>query len=144
MNDIAIDPSGWLAAAEALQADTVALRRAIHAEPELGLETPKTLAKVKAALAGLPEVPTIAEAGLPGYEASAWYGLFAPAGTPRDIVARLNAEAVKALKRPDVRERLLALGGEPAGTTAEEFAAFIAAEIAKWAKLVQEVGIRIE
>lgn len=98
----------------------------------------------KARSLALPDVPTIAEAGLPGYEASAWYGLFAPAGTPREIVARLNLEAVKALKRPDVRDRLLALGGEPAGTSPEEFAAFIGTEIAKWSKVVQEAKIRLD
>jgi tripartite-type tricarboxylate transporter receptor subunit TctC len=92
----------------------------------------------------LPEVPTIAEAGVPGYEASAWYGLFAPAGTPQATLMRLNAAVLKALGRPDVRERLIGLGAEPAGTTPEEFAAFIAAEVDKWGKVVKEAKIRID
>jgi tripartite-type tricarboxylate transporter receptor subunit TctC len=92
----------------------------------------------------LPEVPTIAEAGVPGYEASAWYGLFAPAGTPRATIQRLNAEVVKALGRPDVKERLIGLGAEPGGTTPEEFSAFIAAEVDKWAKVVKEAKIRLD
>ncbi|MCC6212469.1 MAG: tripartite tricarboxylate transporter substrate binding protein [Burkholderiales bacterium] len=98
----------------------------------------------KARSLALPDVPTIAEAGLAGYEASAWYGLFAPAGTPREVVARLNAEAVRALRRTDVRDKLLAIGGEPAGTTPEEFSSFIAAEIGKWKKVVQEAKIRLD
>ena len=92
----------------------------------------------------LPDVPTIAEAGVPGYEASAWYGLFAPAGTPPATIARLNAEVVKALGRPEVKERLVGLGAEPGGTTPEEFSAFIRSEVDKWAKVVREAKIRLE
>jgi tripartite-type tricarboxylate transporter receptor subunit TctC len=92
----------------------------------------------------LPEVPTIAEAGVPGYEASAWYGLFAPAGTPPATVSRLHAEAAKALRRPEVRERLLVLGAEPGGNTPAEFTAFIQAEAAKWSKVVREANIRLD
>jgi len=92
----------------------------------------------------LPDVPTIAEAGVPGYEASAWYGLFAPAGTPRETVGRLNAEAVKVLRRPEVRQRLIGMGAEPAGGTPEEFAAYIASEIKKWSKVIEAAKIRLD
>jgi tripartite-type tricarboxylate transporter receptor subunit TctC len=92
----------------------------------------------------LPGIPTIAEAGVPGYEASAWYGLFAPAGTPPAVVARLNAEAVKALNRADVREKLSVLGAEPGGNSPAEFSAFIASEAAKWSKVVREAKIKLD
>ncbi len=90
----------------------------------------------------LPELPTIAEAGVPGYEATQWYGVLAPAGTPPDIVARLNAEIVKALQRPEVRDRLASEAAEPVGNTPEQFQAFIKAEIARWAPVVKASGAR--
>jgi tripartite-type tricarboxylate transporter receptor subunit TctC len=89
----------------------------------------------------LPNVPTMAEAGVKGYEIVSWQGIFAPAGTPKEIVQRLNAEIVKILKLPDVRERLEALGLDPVGNTPDEFAAFQNAEIAKWAKVVKDAKI---
>jgi tripartite-type tricarboxylate transporter receptor subunit TctC len=91
-----------------------------------------------------PELPTIAEGGLPGFEAITWYGMAAPAGTPPAIVGRLNAEVVKLLHLPDVRERLLATGTEAAGTSPAEFAAYIKSEIVKWAKVIKESGARAE
>lgn len=92
----------------------------------------------------LPEVPTFAQAGLPGYDASSWNGFLVPAGTPRAIVDKLNAEFVRILKTPNVLERLAGDGAEAAPTTPEEFAAFIKSEIAKWAKVVQAAHIRID
>jgi tripartite-type tricarboxylate transporter receptor subunit TctC len=92
----------------------------------------------------LPEVPTIAESGLPGYDSVQWYGVLAPAGTPREIVARLHAEIARALRAPDVRERLAADGAEPVGSSPEEFAAFIKSEIDKWARVASAAGIRAE
>jgi tripartite-type tricarboxylate transporter receptor subunit TctC len=89
----------------------------------------------------LPNVPTMTEAGVPGYEIVSWQGIFAPAGTPKDVVQRLNAEIVKILKMPDMRERLEALGLEPVGNTPDEFAAFQKAELAKWAKVVKDAKI---
>jgi tripartite-type tricarboxylate transporter receptor subunit TctC len=83
----------------------------------------------------------MAEAGVKGYEIVSWQGIFAPAGTPKEIVQRLNAEIVKILKLPDVRERLEALGLDPVGNTPDEFAAFQKAEIAKWAKVVKDAKI---
>jgi tripartite-type tricarboxylate transporter receptor subunit TctC len=95
-------------------------------------------------LALMPELPTIAEAGLPGYEASSWYGILAPAGTPRDIVARLNAELAKAIEQPEVRNSLLAEGAEPAGGSPEQFAAHIRAEKERLGKIIREANIRME
>ena len=92
----------------------------------------------------LPEMPTIAEAGVPGYENSTWHGWLAPAGTPPAVLARLNAELVKASRSPDVVERLAPDGGEPVGTTPEQFARHIAEEMARWGKLVKETGIRFD
>ncbi|HEU0290736.1 MAG TPA: tripartite tricarboxylate transporter substrate binding protein [Burkholderiales bacterium] len=92
----------------------------------------------------LPELPTIAEAGLPGYGASGWYGLLAPAATPRPVIGRLHAEAVKALRLPDVVERLSGQGAEPVGNTPEDFSAFIRSEIDKWANLVKAANMRVE
>jgi len=92
----------------------------------------------------LPDVPTIAEAALPGYEAVGWFGFAAPAGTPRDVVIKLNREIVRILHLPDVRERLVAQGAEPVGNSPEEFSKFVKAETAKWGKLVQGLGIKIE
>jgi tripartite-type tricarboxylate transporter receptor subunit TctC len=94
--------------------------------------------------AAAPDVPTMAEAGMRGYETSTWGGLLAPAGTPKDVVAKLNAEANKALAAPDVRERMLGAGVEPAGGTPEQFAAFIRAEMEKWGKVAQAAGIQPE
>ena len=94
--------------------------------------------------AQLPELPTVAEAGLPGYEAVGWFGFAAPAGTPREIVGKLNREIVRILNLPEVRERLIGLGAEPVGDSPEQFAQFIKAEAAKWGKLVRALGLKIE
>jgi tripartite-type tricarboxylate transporter receptor subunit TctC len=91
-----------------------------------------------------PNIPTIAEQGVPGYDAVQWYGLMAPAATPKDIVARLNKAVVFALQDPGVRERFLASGADPVGSTPEEFAAVVRSEVPKWAKVVQAAGIKPE
>jgi len=91
-----------------------------------------------------PDVPTFAEAGLPGYDANAWYALFAPAGTPKDIVAKLSAATAKALQAPDLRERLASEGAQAVGSTPEELDRFVRAEIAKWAKVVKASGVKPE
>ncbi len=91
-----------------------------------------------------PEIPTIAEQGVPGYEAVQWYGMLAPAGTPKDVVSRLHKGVVFALQDAGVRERLIAGGATPIGNTPEEFAALVRAEVAKWAKVVQAAGIKRE
>ena len=92
----------------------------------------------------LPEVPTMAEAGIKGYDTSTWGGLLAPAGTPKDVIARLNAEANKALASPDVREKLAAAGIEPAGGTPAQFGAFIQSEMQRWGQVAQRAGIQPE
>jgi len=92
----------------------------------------------------LPDLPTVAESGLPGYEVSAWFGIFAPAGIPQPVVQRLNAEFVKALQQPDLRERLASQGAEPLTSTPEEFAAYLRAEIDKWAKVVKAAGMKAD
>ncbi len=94
--------------------------------------------------AALPDLPTISEAGLPGYQSISWLALFAPAGTPKDIVNKLSAETVRILKLPDVRERLLAQGAEPIGSTPEQLASILAADIAKYARVIRESGYKPE
>jgi len=89
-----------------------------------------------------PELPTMAEAGVPGYEMSGWNGIFAVKGTPREIVVRLHSELAKILHTPEVRQELAALGAEPVGDTPEEFAAFLKADIARWGQIIHEKGIR--
>jgi tripartite-type tricarboxylate transporter receptor subunit TctC len=91
-----------------------------------------------------PSLPTMAEAGVPGYEVVGWNGIVAPAGTPSEIVARLHAEVAKVLRLPEARERLAALGAEPVGSTPQEFGAFIRAENARWGTIIRERGIRSE
>ena len=91
-----------------------------------------------------PEIPTIAEQGVPGYEAVQWYGMVAPAGTPREVVARLHKGVVFALQDPATRERLVSSGADPVGNTPDEFAALIRSEVVKWAKVVKAAGIARE
>ncbi|MSQ70114.1 MAG: tripartite tricarboxylate transporter substrate binding protein [Betaproteobacteria bacterium] len=96
-----------------------------------------------ARLPQLPEVPTIAEAGVPGYEALVWVGLLAPAGTPADIIAKLNAEIAKLLRLPEVQQLLAASGVEATPTTPEEFGVYLKSEFDKWQKVVLESGAQI-
>ena len=91
-----------------------------------------------------PDIPTVAEAGVPGFEALSWFGLLAPARTPRPVVARLAAETQRVLNLPDVRERIVALGAQPVGSTPQEYAAFIRTEIAKWEKVIRNAGVKVE
>jgi tripartite-type tricarboxylate transporter receptor subunit TctC len=95
-------------------------------------------------VAALPEVPTVGESGLPGYEYEAWTGFCAPAGTPKEIVARLNAELVKILRAPETREWFAAQGVRPVGDSPEEFAAYIKAEHAKWGAIIRAAGMKGE
>ena len=92
----------------------------------------------------LPEVPTIAEAGVPGYEAITWNGIVAPAGMPRAMIARLNTEINRALAEPGLQQKLAAIGAEPAGGTPEEFAKFIRSEYAKWGDVVRRSGAKMD
>ena len=91
-----------------------------------------------------PELPAVAEAGFPGFEAVAWIALVAPAGTPPPIIARLHAEIVKMLNLPETKERFIALGAEPVGNKPEEFAIYLKSEIAKWGKVVRDSGAKVD
>lgn len=95
-------------------------------------------------IAVLPDVPTLAEAGYPGILSENWYGMYVPAGTPKNIVARLYTELAKALADPDTRQKLAAQGAEVRQNTPEQSAAFVRAEMAKWAKVVKQSGAKIE
>jgi len=95
-------------------------------------------------LAALPEVPTVAEAGLAGFEVTTWYGILAPAGTPRPIIARLNTELVKVMHSPEMKERLAGIGTDPVTSTPEEFAAYIQAEIGKWGDVIRKAKLRAD
>ena len=96
----------------------------------------------KERVATAPNVPTAAESGLPGYEASTWFGLFAPVATPRDIITKLNAESVGALSGADVKERMAGQGLFVVASTPEQFADFLKLEIPKWAKIVKDAGVK--
>jgi tripartite-type tricarboxylate transporter receptor subunit TctC len=91
-----------------------------------------------------PDIPTVAESGVPGYEVAVWFGVVAPAGTPREIIQKLNAEVLKILAMPDVRERFLSQGVEPVGSTPEQFGEHIKSQMAKWGKVVQDAGVKAE
>jgi len=103
----------------------------------LGVSTAK-----RSALA--PEVPSLDEAGVPGYDLSVWFGVLAPAGTPREIVQRLNTEIIKILQSPDVKERFLKQGVDVQTSTPEQFDAFVKSEVARWAKVIKDAGIRAD
>jgi tripartite-type tricarboxylate transporter receptor subunit TctC len=92
----------------------------------------------------LPEVPTIAESGVPGFEASAWFGVYAPAGTPKDIVAKLSRELAVVLHSAEMKQRMAVLGAEPVGSTPEDMAKIVAAETAKWAKVIRDANVKID
>ena len=91
-----------------------------------------------------PDLPTMAEVGVPGFDISTWYGIFVPAGTPPEIVRKLNAEIVRWLGSDDAKDKLKAQGAEPAPTTPEQFDAFVRAENAKYAKIVKDSGARVD
>jgi tripartite-type tricarboxylate transporter receptor subunit TctC len=92
----------------------------------------------------LPNLPTVAEAGVPGYESASWYGALLPANTPQNIVSTLNREMVRAIKAPDIRDKLTTEGAQVIGSTPEEFAAYLRKDIDRWRKLVPSLGLRAE
>jgi tripartite-type tricarboxylate transporter receptor subunit TctC len=103
----------------------------------LAVTTPKRFA-------GLPNVPTMAEAGVPGYDFTGWMGVFAPARTPSSIVNRLHGELVRIIRLPDVKDRLSGDGAEPVGSSPQEFSAYVDAELRKWSDLARKTGIRAD
>ena len=92
----------------------------------------------------LPEVPTLAEAGLPAFDRYTWFGMFAPAGTPAEIVRRLHAETLAALKASDLRERFEAIGAEPVGTTPEQFVERIKSDTVRWAEVIKAANVKVQ
>ena len=94
--------------------------------------------------AAMPEVPTVAESGVPGFETTAWFGVVGPAGMPKDVADRIQASYARALAQPDIKEKLAAQGLTLVGNKPEEFGAYMQAEMGKWAKVIQEAGIKIE
>jgi tripartite-type tricarboxylate transporter receptor subunit TctC len=92
----------------------------------------------------LPDVPTVAESGLPGFETTSWHGMLAPAKVPPHVVSRLNAEFIKILAQPQVQEKLLSEGGDITPSTPQQFAAFLQEEVTKWAKVIKQAGITVE
>jgi tripartite-type tricarboxylate transporter receptor subunit TctC len=123
----------------------LAFETAASATPQIKAGKVKPLAITTAKRSpALPEVPTIAESGLPGYEVLTWYGLLAPAGTPKEIMSRLHAEVSKILQTPDIKERLAGISSEPGGNTPEEFAKVIRQETVKWAKVVKDSGATVD
>jgi tripartite-type tricarboxylate transporter receptor subunit TctC len=95
-------------------------------------------------IATAPELATVAESGLPGFDVVAWFGLFAPAGTPKPIVERLSTETRSALGAPEVQQRLITLGAEPLGSTSEAFADYVNTEFLRWGRLIRETGISLD
>jgi len=116
-----------------------------NAMPQVKAGKLKALAVTTAERSKLaPELPTMAEAGLAGFDISTWFGLFAPAGTPQDVIAKWNAEVAKILNSPEMREKLIAQGAEPSPDTPEQFAAFVKSEIAKYAKIIKASGAKVD
>jgi tripartite-type tricarboxylate transporter receptor subunit TctC len=118
---------------------------ALAATPQIKAGRLRALAITSARRSSVaPELPTVAELGLPGFEVVGWFGWLAPAQTPRAIVSKLHVEIAKALNMPDVRERLLSQSTEPVGNTPAEFAAFIKSEHAKWGKVIRDANVRLD
>jgi tripartite-type tricarboxylate transporter receptor subunit TctC len=115
----------------------------VGAQVKAGKLRPLAVASTKR-ISSLPNVPTVAESGVPEFEVVSWQAVFAPAGTPKPVVQRLNAEIARVLKLPDVQQRLQELGVDPAAGPPEQLADFQKAEIAKWAKVVKAAGIKLQ
>jgi len=92
----------------------------------------------------MPELPTMAESGFPGYDVNQWFGVLVPAGTPRAIIVKLNTEIRQFLNKPEVKERFSLVGAEPVSNSPEQFGAYIKADLSKWAKVVSMTGARVD
>lgn len=139
--------TGGAAVVQAIASGQVAFmfRSSMGTLPQMASRQVRALAIAsRRRLAAAPDVPTFAEAGLPGFESLLWFGVFVPAKTPRPIVERLSAEVQRALASPDLRKRILDLGGEPMPGSPEEFGAFVRAEYERLGKLIRDAGIRVE
>jgi tripartite-type tricarboxylate transporter receptor subunit TctC len=117
---------------------------ALVVTPHIGAGTLRVIGTTGSARSALfPDFPTVAETGLPGYQSLGWFGLFAPAGTPREIVAKISADVGRILVLPDARQRLAEQGAEPAPNAPEVFTAFVNADVAKWLDLARKTGIKL-
>jgi tripartite-type tricarboxylate transporter receptor subunit TctC len=117
----------------------------VSAQPHIRSGNVRPLAVTTARRAALmPELPTMVEAGVPGFESSAWFGLFAPAGLPAEVRARVHEAALAALNAPDARERLVAAGADPAGDSGEDFVRQIRADMARWAQVVKAADVKVQ
>jgi tripartite-type tricarboxylate transporter receptor subunit TctC len=90
------------------------------------------------------DLPTVSEAGVPGYEVSSWYGLFAPAGTPSSVVARINSDLLRVMAQPDVREQFISRGDEPFAGTPDQAGTYLRSEISKWNRVIKQGNIKVE
>jgi tripartite-type tricarboxylate transporter receptor subunit TctC len=123
---------------------SVSAASVISTMPQVNAGRLRALAVISSKRAqGVSQLPTVAEAGVPGYAVDTWYGLFAPAGTPNEIIARLNQETVRVLAQPEAKEKMLSMGLDPVGDSSEHFAAYVRSEIDKWAKVVRSADIHI-
>jgi len=123
----------------------VAFSTAIAALPFVQQGKVRAIAvSTKDRFAPLPDLPTVEQGGIKGYDGSSWQGVVMPANTPRDMVAKANAELVKMLKSPDMREKILLQGGIAIGNSPDEFAAYMKSEIDKWAKVAKAANVRVE
>jgi tripartite-type tricarboxylate transporter receptor subunit TctC len=123
----------------------IAFETAASATPQIKGGKVKALAITTAKRSpSMPDLPTVAESGLPGYDVVTWYGMLAPAATPKEIVSRMNAEVLKILQTPEFKQRLADISSEPGDTTPEQFAELIKSDTAKWAKVVKESGATID
>ena len=117
---------------------------ALVVTPHIAAGTLRVIGTTGSARSALfPDFPTVAETGLPGYSSLGWFGLFAPASTPREIVAKVSADTRTVLSLPDAKQRLAEQGAEPAPSTPEAFTAFVNSDIAKWLDLAQKAGIKL-
>lgn len=124
---------------------SIAFETAASATPQIKGGKVKALAITTAKRSpSMPDLPTVAESGLPGYDVVTWYGMLAPAGTPKDIVSRMNTEVLKILQTPEFKQRLTDISSEPGDTTPEKFADLIRSDTVKWAKVVKESGATID
>jgi tripartite-type tricarboxylate transporter receptor subunit TctC len=137
--------AGFAAASVASGETLVSFLASSTALPQIKAGRVKALAVLqKARFAAMPDIPTSAEQGFPDLDSNVWFGLFAPAKTPRAIITKINRDAVAAMKTPEARATMLALGAEPVPTTPEEFGAYVNSEITKWTKVIKDAGIKVQ